>query len=190
MKKLVASAMLGLSVVASASTATKPAAAAAPIISWENLKALQAGHKICMGVSGGPHNGRINDGTHIIVWDCTLVTDQVFTVASATQGEQIQDQVPDPALHTMCLNDTGGTNDRGAQVTIAPCNGSSAQEFNQISVGSGCFLLQNVASGRVIGVANASANPVSDGMSVIMWDFNGSADQMWCPVAATSIPIS
>jgi hypothetical protein len=181
MKKIVTCAALGLSVTAGTLAIATPASAFVLV----NLKAENEGHSICMGVSGGDPGGHVTAGTHIIVWDCNFSSDQAWSFAGPPPYFELVDTATDTAGRSMCLNDSGGVNDRGAQVTIAACNATLPQrfEFNYVGYdGSGapCYNMIDANSSRVVGVANAQANPVTDGMSVVMWDNNGSADQVWC----------
>jgi hypothetical protein len=170
---------------------TKPARALPPV-NFANRKAAIEGHSICMGVSGGDPGGHVTSGTHIIVWDCNASNDQVWSITGFAPNFVFQNAATNASGGgSMCLTDPGGSADKGAQVIIAPCTGGFGQQFQMMGDpgGSGCYLFKNVGSGRVVGVANASANPVKDGMSVIMWDANGSADQLWCPQSPPVIPI-
>jgi hypothetical protein len=184
MRNIVTCIALGLSITAGSLAIATPASA---FVFW-NLKAEQAGKPICMGVSGGDPQGHVTAGTHIIVWDCNYSNDQVWNWN--VDALNFVDAVTDSAGNSMCLNDTGDSPtrgaDRGAQVTISECTGAYIQEFgffplgNPDADGDQCGNIFNYASGRVVGVANAEVNPVKDGMSVIMWDYNGSTDQIWC----------
>jgi hypothetical protein len=181
MKKILTCAALGLSITAGSLAIATPASA---YVLW-NLKAEQEGHAICMGVSGGDPGGHVTSGTHIIVWDCNYSSDQAWSFGGYPPGFEWVDAATDTAGHSMCLNDSGGNNDRGAQVTIAECTDYTPQRFlfnwvGNDSSGAPCYNMADVGTNRVVGVANASVNPVQDGMSVVMWDSNGSADQVWC----------
>jgi hypothetical protein len=190
MRNIAACALLGLSVVASNLAVTKPAAALPPFVLVNDKSELaDPNHPQCMGVSGGPHNGHITGGTNIITWECTFATDQVFTFAQ-TPGLatfMFQDQITGPQGQAMCLTDVNYSSDSGKPVQIEPCTGGRGQQFWLLG-NNGCFWIQNAYSGRVMGVANGSANPIKHNMQIVMWDENASTDQLWCPYDA-SIPI-
>ncbi len=189
MRNIAACAVLGLSVVAGNLAITKPAAALPPF-ALVNKKAQLAGTQECMGVSGGPHNGRITGGTNIITWECTYATDQVFSWVQSPglATFMFQDQVSGPQGQAMCLTDMGLPGDSGKPVQIQPCTGGWGQQF-WILTDNGCYWIQNAYSGRVMGVANGSNNPITHGMQIVMWDENGSFDQEWCPASVPTIPI-
>lgn len=190
MKNIVKCAALGLSVAASSLAIAKPASANP----WyfANFKANQEGNSICMGVSGGvDQHGHIADGTHIITWTCSGAWDQDWT-ADPVPGQPLQNvfrnKAQDAAGNNMCLTDASFSSDRGQPLTVYPCSnngtGGPGQRFQTLNGPNGGFLLMNVYSGRVIGVANGQANPITNGMAIIMWDRNGSPDQEWIPLNA------
>lgn len=187
MKNRAKYAVLGLCIEFGGLTATIPASAD---VFW-NLKAeeqnpsLNLNPQMCMGISGGDPGGHVKVGTPIIVWDCNPSNDQVWNQIPLAGGNEIVDEATDPSGNSVCLYDKGGVNDRGTQLTVADCNGNYSERFDFLPVtqdaqGYMCYRIQSAVSGRYVGVANASANPVKDGMSVIMWDPTGSDDQVWC----------
>lgn len=188
MKNIVKCAALGLSIMAASLATAKPAAALPPM-NLVNLKAQQEGHAICMGIAGGDPGGHVTAGTKIIVWDCNISNDQAWILNGFAPITQFQDVATDTWGRSMCLNDPGGINDKGVQLNIARCGGPNQSFVLQGTSLEGCFNLVNTNSNRVVGVANAQTNPVKDGMGVIMWDANGSADQIWCLKEAPIIVI-
>jgi hypothetical protein len=189
-------AALGLCLVVGGLATAEPAKAD---MLW-NLKAEKQNPSkaICMGIAGGANGGEVKDGTKIIVWDCINgVDDQIWTRTADTYfgnffgnlNVLIENRALDsgsPACLTDISNGTS-TGDKGVQLEITVCSQSSvSQQFvfhdmhENDPAGYPCYLLASDASGRVVGVANASANPVQRGMPVIMWDRNTSDDQVWC----------
>lgn len=188
---------LGLAVAIGAGSLAVARPANADVF-W-NLKAEQedinGNVAICMGIAGGDPGGHVNVGTSIIVWNCNISNDQVWNQVSVSiTASELQDFATDPSGNSICLNDKGGTNDRGTQLNVADCNGGTAEQFIFSFVqadawGDPCFTIQAASSRRFVGVANAQVNPVQPGMSVVMWDRTSSNDQVWCRHPDPVVPI-
>ncbi len=125
MKKIVTCAALGLSITAGSLAIATPASA---YVLW-NLKAEQEGHSICMASAEAIQAAMSRPGpTSSCGTATTRVTRLGASVARPRDFEWV-DAATDTAGHSMCLNDTGGNNDRGAQVTIAACTNYTSQKF-------------------------------------------------------------
>lgn len=175
-----------------------------------NLKAeeenLDADAAMCMGIAGGVQSGGVvNYGTHVIVWNCNGSPDQEWTRTfqtdpSGQSGEvDLVDSVPahffdsNDAGYPVCLWGYHGTPVEGEQLEAQYCHDLLAAHEDLImnyvvndAYGYPCFTLQNPETGLYVGVANAQANPVQNGMSVIMWERTESDDQVWCDHSANT----
>ncbi len=174
-----------------------------------NLKAEEentgADASMCIGIAGGVQNGGVvNYGTGVVIWDCNGSPDQQWTRTfqsdpSGTSGQM--DLVNSVQAHRsandgtypVCLFGSADTPIDGDTMKAQYCPEESGIHtdfvFNYVqndAYGFPCFTLQNPETGLYLGVANAQANPVQNGMNIIWWDQTPSHDQIWCDHSANT----
>ena len=165
-------------------------AVASPHVFW-NLKAEEentgADQAMCIGIAGGASAaGEVSEGTGLIAWNCNDAVDQMWQF----NGINVPLRNVATGLFTpgspQCAWDLSPTNPNSAnQMAIGDCVSNSRQQFSYSYVesdesGFPCYLIQNAATGKYIGVANAQANPVQNGMEIVTWERTPSDDQLWC----------
>ncbi len=181
-----------------------------------NLKAEEdnvgADQEMCLGIAGGVLGTGYPFDRPIIVWDCNGSPDQMWTrtFQSDRSGQSGVVDLVDSSLglfegepdYPVCLwnEDFGVKPSDGLGLTTEYCpdqgpyqGGFVFKYVQNDAFGFPCFTLQEPQSGLYLGVANAQANPVQNGMSVIFWDRTPSDDQVWCdhstnPGYFTAIP--
>jgi hypothetical protein len=80
-------------------------------------------------------------------------------------------------LTNQCLQPVNGSTAQGAAIVQEPCNGSSAQEWVEISVGDNIFHYANVLSGFCLDARGSAAN----GTPVQQWTCNRISNENWQP---------
>ena len=174
-----------------------------------NLKAeednVEADQEMCMGIAGGVLGTGYPFDRDIIVWDCNGSPDQMWTrtFQSDPSGQSGVVDLVDSSLglfegesyYPVCLwNEFFGVKPYdGLQMTTEYCPDEGPYHggfvFNYVqndALGYPCYTLQDPQSGLYVGVANAQANPVQNGMPIIFWDYSGSDDQVWCDHSANT----
>lgn len=162
-----------------------------------NRKGTREGHSMCMGVAGGVDSSGRLKGNKLVVWQCTGSQDQSWIEnALGTSFKQIQDLSNLSNGSPACLIDPINFNltDNGNQLLVGGCNSSAGEEFiltqQQTCINGSCvpetdgvgncFRIQDQLTKSFVGVANGQANPITNGMEIIMWSFTPSEDQVWC----------
>jgi hypothetical protein len=174
-----------------------------------NLKAeednLGADEEMCLGIAGGVLGNGYPFDRPIIVWDCNGSPDQMWTrtFQSDRSGQSGVVDLVDSSLglfegesyYPVCLwnEDFGVKPSDGLAMTSEYCpdqgpyhGGFVFQYVQNDALGYPCYRLQDPQSGLYVGVANAQANPVQNGMPVIFWDRTPSDDQVWCDHSANT----
>ena len=174
-----------------------------------NLKAEEDNvgldQEMCMGIAGGVLGSGYPFDRNIIVWDCNGSPDQTWTRTFQTDrsGQSGVVDLVDGSLgmfggepdYPVCLwnEDFGVKPFDGLQLTTEYCPDQGSYQggfvFKYVqndAFGYPCFTLQDPQSGLYVGVANAQANPVQNGMPIIFWDRTPSDDQVWCDHSANT----
>jgi hypothetical protein len=143
----------------------------------------------CLGVTAS----NITPGTGLIIWDCDGTPNQNWNAQGFSGSyDQLWDSAapapPNSNAQCMALGNNGNTND-GQQLVIWNCNAGTHDQGWQLvftgtdASGHSCYNLKNEKAAeqghnRVAAVGN-NGN-MTNGQSVVIWDFVGSSDQYWC----------
>lgn len=146
-----------------------------------------------LGILGGPTNGHVHDNTGLTVWQSSQA-DQDWWVPIENGGGAFWDFYTDPNGASLCIATPALTPPgTGAPIFATPCDGNNPtqQEYWElissasVNLGAqypGCYIMWNPYFGQAIGVLFGDGS-VSDGGEVVAWNYDGSANQFWCPVA-------
>jgi hypothetical protein len=144
-----------------------------------------------IGIPGGPNGqGFVTANANLVVWQSSQ-KDQDWFLPTSNQGG-IADYYADTAGQQVCLTATSFA--EGAAIQDQECNNNDPTELqfwemlpsSEVGLGStypNCVILWNPYSSQAIGVSGGN-NSVKNGGSVIQWNYDGTANQFWCPVAA------
>ncbi|HEY2407260.1 MAG TPA: ricin-type beta-trefoil lectin domain protein [Polyangiaceae bacterium] len=165
-----------------------------------NLKAQEqntgTNTAICLGArfeAGG--NGELGPG-RLVTRNCDGDPDQLWQpIAYDGVSVRLQNAATDIYNgNPLCLDDYADTTDpnTGTQQFIEDCSSSLAEQLFQYKYvesdesGFPCYTIQNIVTGKYVGVANAQVNPVQAGMEIVTWVRTVSDDQVWCDHSATT----
>jgi len=164
-----------------------------------NLKAEEentgADQAMCLGVSGGASaTGELAEGTGLKVWNCNDALDQMWqnNIGANVPLENVATGLYSTGSPLCAWDLSDSSHNTGNVMEIGDCTSSNArQQFTYQYIesdkfGYPCYLIQSAATGKYIGVANAQANPVQNGMDVKTWDRTPSDDQIWCDHSVTT----
>jgi hypothetical protein len=165
-----------------------------------NLKAeeesMGSGQGICLGSVYDPTPfGETEPGLIAVARNCDGDLDQLWQpIGYDGVSVRLQTAATDYSGNPLCLDDWNDTTNpsTGNQLSAADCGRTPAEQLFQYTYvesdesGFPCYAIQNTASGKYIGVANAQANPVQQGMDIITWIRTPSDDQLWCDHSATT----
>jgi beta-glucanase (GH16 family) len=99
----------------------------------------------------------------------TVVANSIYTIKNRNSGK--------------VLDVTAGSTSDGAAIIQYYSNGSTNQQWQFISVGSGYYKIKNVNSGKYMDIEGGST---TDGAKNIQWTYSGSTNQQWSLVSAGS----
>ena len=80
-------------------------------------------------------------------------------------------------LSKQCLQPVNGSTEQGAAIVQEPCNGSVAQQWTEVSVGSNIFHYVNGLSGWCLDARGRAVN----GTPVQQWTCNNISNEKWQP---------
>lgn len=95
------------------------------------------------------------------------------TLASMSSGQQLEIV---NASTGQILGVAGGSQTAGAAIDTEPDDGSGAQRWHVMPMGSGHYDIENMLTHQVLGITNAST---SAGASAVQWADNGTNDHLW-----------
>ena len=183
--KTVMRALVGVSVLAGTLIVTRPANAVLKDLVNE-FTVTSSGTGWCMGVAGG----NPAPGTSLILWQCNGNADQNWTPATFW-GSYIQ--LKNGINSGLCAGLAGGATNNGTQLQNNTCHSpNSADDQGWLPIfqmwdatGHACNIYQNqkyfsqTGGQRVFGVSGG-AGFVKNGTNIILWDYLGHSDQIWC----------
>lgn len=184
MRKLALKAAFLSSAVAVVCAVTATASAAPSLRRLRNADTTHG--QFFLGIPGGVQNGHVGNNLNLVVWQASQ-NDQFWWVPLDNGYGQFSDFYTNVFGQAVCLTVNGSGN--GAPIADQACD-PSANNTNQLFqlIGSnkvgkdalypGCYILWNPTTSKAIGVANKN---VTNGGAVVQWDYDGTANQFWCP---------
>lgn len=181
MRKVAIKAALLSSVVAIGVALAAPAGAASTLRRLKNADTTYGYYYL--GIPPGPQNGFVTEDANLVVWQFSQ-EDQLWYVPQDDGFGQFQNYY-NSANSPVCLSVTGTGN--GYPVIDQACNEENPNQYWQLISSSkvgkdseypGCYVLWNITTGKAIGVTNGY---VANGGTVVQWDYDGTANQFWCP---------
>jgi hypothetical protein len=181
MRKFVFGSMLGLSIIAGSLAVATPASATL----WRNF-ASPAGTSFFLNL---PNN--INRGQAAHIFTQTNLTSQTwsFSPDPARPGfsRLVNGLHPPPPNTTLLLGVSGNNMNNGTAIIDWTPTGEANQSWNPVNMGFNddlggpCFVFINAnsPSGRTV-VMGVSGGIITNNQPVIIWDWLGHNDQIWC----------
>jgi len=125
------------------------------------------------GMCLGTDNGRTDNGTPIIVWDCNGNPDQQWS--AIPQDNDVYYRLHNLANPSKCLGIWQASGEAGAPLTLWDCNSNPDQFWTAWGYGNQIVLI-NHQTNQVMAMLNGDT---ARGTPVIQWLWNGNVDQRW-----------